>query len=70
MNARQQKVLNRLLDGFDGRMTSSRWANICRCSPDTALRDINALLALGMLRKSASGGRSTAYEVNLETTDS
>ncbi|MDO5102087.1 MAG: Fic family protein [Lautropia sp.] len=69
LNARQQKVLNRLLDGFDGRMTSSRWANICRCSPDTALRDINRLLALGMLRKAAGGGRSTAYEVNLETTD-
>jgi len=64
MNERQVKLLNRLLDGFEGKLTSSKWAVVARCSPDTALRDINELLALGVLRKSAAGGRSTSYELN------
>ena len=64
LNERQIKLLNRLLDGFEGKLTSSKWAAITRCSPDTALRDINDLVALGILRKSASGGRSTSYELN------
>ena len=64
LNPRQIKLLNRLLDGFEGKLTSSKWATIAHCSPDTALRDINELLARGMLRKSASGGRSTSYELN------
>ena len=63
MNERQVNLLNRLLDGFDGKLTSSKWAAIAGCSPDTALRDINELMALGMLVKSGAGGRSTAYEV-------
>jgi len=63
LNERQVKLLNRLLDGFDGKLTSSKWAAIAKCSPDTALRDIAQLLALGVLRKSAAGGRSTAYEL-------
>jgi Fic family protein len=63
MNARQIKLLNRLLDGFDGKLTSSKWAAIAKCSPDTALRDIGELVALGVLRKSAGGGRSTSYEL-------
>lgn len=63
LNARQQKVINRLLDGFDGKMTSSRWASITHCSADTALRDINDLLARGLLRRTAGGGRSTGYEL-------
>ena len=63
LNARQQKVINRLLDGFDGKMTSSRWASITRYSADTALRDINDLLARGLLRRTAGGGRSTGYEL-------
>ena len=63
MNERQVKLLNRLLDGFDGKLTSSKWAAIAKCSPDTALRDINELIALGVLRKAAGGGRSTAYEL-------
>ncbi|MEO5331026.1 MAG: Fic family protein [Magnetococcus sp. YQC-5] len=62
LNARQVKLLNRLLDGFQGNLTSSKWAVIAKCSPDTALRDINELIALGMLRKMIRGGRSTAYE--------
>lgn len=64
MNERQVKLLNRLLDGFDGKLTSSKWAVIAHCSSDTALRDINQLVAHGVLRKSGSGGRSTSYELN------
>jgi Fic family protein len=64
LNERQVKLLNRLLDGFDGKLTSSKWAAIAKCSPDTALRDISELLALGVLKKSVSGGRSTSYELN------
>ena len=63
INERQIKLLNRLLDGFEGKLTSSKWATIAKCSPDTALRDINELLAQGVLRKSAAGGRSTSYEL-------
>lgn len=63
LNPRQIKLLNRLLDGFDGKLTSSKWATIAKCSPDTALRDITQLLELGVLKKSAGGGRSTGYEL-------
>lgn len=63
MNERQIKVLNKLLDGFDGKLTSSKWAAIAKCSADTALRDINELLRAGALRKTEGGGRSTAYEL-------
>ena len=64
LNERQVKLLNRLLDGFDGKLTSSKWAAIAKCSPDTALRDINDLLNRGVLRKTAAGGRSTSYELD------
>ena len=64
LNERQVKLVNRLLDGFEGKLTSSKWAAIARCSPDTALRDITDLLARGVLRKSDAGGRSTSYELN------
>ena len=63
LNERQVQLLNRLLDGFDGKLTSSKWAAIAKCSPDTALRDINDLLARGVLKKSDAGGRSTSYEL-------
>lgn len=63
MNERQIKLLNRLLDGFEGKLTSSKWAAIGKCSPDTALRDITQLLASGVLQKSPAGGRSTGYEL-------
>ena len=59
---RQIKILNRLLDGFEGKLTSSKWAALAKCSPDTALRDLNDLIARGVLRKSAAGGRS--HELN------
>ena len=64
LNERQVKLLNRLFDGFEGKLTSSKWAAIAKCLPDTALRDINDLLARGVLRKSDAGGRSTSYELN------
>lgn len=63
LNDRQVKVLNRLLDGFEGKLASSKWATLAKCSPDTALRDIGALIELGVLRKAPGGGRSTAYEI-------
>jgi Fic family protein len=62
-NERQVKLLSRLLDGFEGKLTSSKWAAVAKCSPDTALRDITQLLELGVLKKSAGGGRSTSYEL-------
>ena len=67
LNERQVKVLNKLLDGFDGKLTSSKWAVIAKCSPDTALRDINDLLARGVLNKTDAGGRSTHYEIKQVT---
>lgn len=63
MNERQVKLINRLLDGFDGKLTSSKWAAIGKCSADTALRDITDLLDRGVLPKSEAGGRSTSYEL-------
>ena len=63
LNPRQIKLINRLLDGFDGKLTSSKWAAIAKCSPDTALRDIQDLQERGILHKSAAGGRSTSYEL-------
>ena len=64
LNERQVKLLNRLLDGFEGKLTSSKWAAIAKCSPDTALRDITDLLERKVLRKTDAGGRSTSYELN------
>jgi Fic family protein len=63
MNDRQIKLLNKLLDGFDGKLTSSKWAAIAKCSQDTALRDISELLERGVLNKSSASGRSTSYEL-------
>ena len=64
LNERQVKLVNALLDGFNGKLTSSKWAAIAKCSADTALRDISDLVDRGVLRKSASGGRSTSYVLN------
>lgn len=66
MNERQIKVLNLLWDGFDGKLTSSKWSKITKCSPDTALRDIQDLITKNVLRKTKEGGRSTNYELNIE----
>jgi Fic family protein len=62
-NARQRSILNRLLDGFEGKLTSSKWAKLAKCSQDTALRDIDDLLQRGILVKNAAGGRSTGYSL-------
>lgn len=64
INERQQKLLNKLLDGFDGKLTSSKWAKIARCSKDTAIRDINDLIDKKMLQKESAGGRSTNYQLS------
>ena len=61
VNERQRKVINKLWDGFDGKMTSSKWAKMCHCSQDTALRDIQYLVSKGMLKAAPGGGRSTSY---------
>lgn len=61
MNARQTLVLNHVLDGMQGKLTNAKWAAIGKCSADTALRDINDLLARGVLHKLEGGGRSTGY---------
>jgi Fic family protein len=63
LNARQIKVLNRLLDGFEGKLTSSKWAKLAKCSQDTAGRDIDDLIKRGILAKDAAGGRSTSYSL-------
>jgi Fic family protein len=60
-NDRQRAMLNRLLDGFKGKLTSSKWAALTRCSQDTALRDIDQLIRLGVLARDNAGGRSTNY---------
>ncbi|HEX5277287.1 MAG TPA: Fic family protein [Fluviicoccus sp.] len=66
LNERQVKLLNRLLDGFEGKLTTGKWAALAKCSPDTALRDMADLVARGVLRKSEAGGRSTSYELVLD----
>lgn len=63
INERQKQILNRLIDGFEGKLTTSKWAKLAKCSQDTALRDINDLVQNGVLIKDASGGRSTSYSL-------
>ncbi len=60
-NERQRAVINRLFDGFEGKLTSSKWAKLAKCSQDTALRDIDDLVKRGVLLKEPGGGRSTSY---------
>ena len=66
LNERQRKVINRLLDGFEGKLTNAKWAAITKASSDTALRDINDLVQRGILVKDAAGGRSTSYSLTQE----
>jgi Fic family protein len=63
LNERQRDMLNRLLDGFEGKLTSGKWALVEKCSPDTALRDIADLVERGILKRDAAGGRSTSYSL-------
>jgi Fic family protein len=66
LNERQIKVLNRILDGFEGKLTTSKWAKLAKCSQDTAYRDILDLIDRGALRKDPGGGRSTSYSLATE----
>jgi len=63
LNNRQILLINKILDGFEGNLTSSKWAKIAKCSPDTALRDIQDLINKNILHKELKGGRSTCYEL-------
>lgn len=63
INDRQRMVLNRLLDGLEGRLTTTKWATLTKSSHDTALRDIQNLIGQGVLRKDPGGGRSTSYSL-------
>jgi Fic family protein len=62
-NERQRGMVNRLLNGFEGKLTSSKWAKLAKCSHDTALRDIDDFVRKGVLKKDAAGGRSTSYSL-------
>ena len=66
LNERQIKIMNRLLDGFEGKLTTSKWAKIAKCSQDTAYRDILDLIERGALQKDSGGGRSTSYSLSTE----
>ncbi|OJW53302.1 MAG: cell filamentation protein Fic [Alphaproteobacteria bacterium 41-28] len=63
LNARQRKILNLMLDGFEGKLTTSKWAKLTKCSQDTAYRDILALVDQGILKVNPGGGRSTSYSL-------
>lgn len=64
LNERQRKVINRLLDGFEGKLTNAKWAALTKTSSDTALRDINDLITRGLLVRDEAGGRSTSYSLS------
>ncbi len=61
VNERQRLIINKLFDGFEGKLNTSKWAKLAKCSPDTALRDIQSLMQKGILKKEEAGGRSTSY---------
>lgn len=66
-NNRQVLMLNKLLDGIDGKLNSSKWAKMTKSSSDTAIRDINDLLEKNVLMKEGAGGRSTSYQLKIES---
>lgn len=66
LNERQQIMINKLFNGFKGKLSTSKWAKMCKCSSDTALRDIQDLERKGILKKEAEGGRSTRYILDWE----
>jgi len=68
LNERQRAMLNRLLDGFEGKLTTSKWAKIAKCSQDSALRDIADLVEQRLLVRGEAGGRSTSYRLLSEAT--
>jgi Fic family protein len=61
INDRQKLMLNKVLDGFDGKLTTDKWAKITKSSKDTALRDVSDLIGKGILNKEEAGSRSTSY---------
>jgi len=63
LNERQRLVINKLLEGFEGKLTTSKWAALTKSSQDTALRDIQQLVDRGVLVRNAAGGRSTSYSL-------
>ena len=63
LNERQRTMLNRLFDNFEGKLTTSKWSEMAKCSPDTALRDIQSLIDQEILEKEPGGGRSTSYRI-------
>lgn len=63
LNDRQRKVINKILDGFEGKLSSSKWAKINKCSQDTALRDIQDLISKGLMEKQPGGSRNTNYDL-------
>jgi Fic family protein len=67
LNDRQKNMINRLFDGFEGKLTSSKWAILGKCSQDTASRDIDDLVERKILVKNPGGGRSTSYSLKTET---
>ena len=69
LNDRQRFMLNKLLEDFVGKVTSSKWVKITKCSQDTATRGIQALVAQGIFMKEPAGGRSTSYCLKENNTD-
>jgi Fic family protein len=70
LNERQRTVLNRLLDGLEGKLTTSKWAKLTKTSQDTAGRDVAGLMDLGVLVKNPERGRSTSYSLRRPTRES
>ncbi len=69
INERQRLLINKMLDGFDGKLNTSKWAKIAKCSTDTALRDIQDLIKKNILMQNEAGGRSTGYLLNIRTVE-
>ena len=65
INEIQRLIINKLFDGFDGKLQSSKWAKICKCSQDTAIRDIKDLIEKEILQQEEGGGRNTNYILNI-----
>jgi Fic family protein len=65
LKERQQRVLNRLLDGFEGKLTTSKYAKLAKWSQDTAWRDIRELVDRGLLVRNPAGGRSSSYAISV-----
>lgn len=63
LNERQVKMLKKIVENFEGKLTTTKWAKLCKCSGDSALRDINDLIKKGILQKAEAGGRSASYEL-------